>query len=409
MTLVQHWKCDDNAASTTVVATVGTNGTLEGGDNTSAKTVAGPGGSITAGFDLNGTDDAITIAASGISFATSTAFSVSFWAEWDLSTGRVMGRSDGLTSRIAKTTDTNIAWVNSTGTAVNFTVPSLGTTAWCHVLITRTTGNSMRCFLNGTESSSGAQSAAGTFAPTYLGRQSSNFHDGKFAQVKIFDSDESANVAALYAEGVTSGTAYDETGKALPLLVLTGRTDVQAMLHSNVAVSLLSLLGRTDAQAMLQGGLAVPLLALLGKTEAQSMVQSGLATLILSLLGETDVSATTQSGVSIPILALTGETDLRLFTENGLANLLIVQTGQSEVQVMQEGGVGVPLLVLLGRTDVQAMVNTDMTTLLLAILGETDTLAGEEADFVLLTPGRLAETLSGGRLSETIIGGRLPN
>lgn len=205
VTLIAHWPLNDSAASTNVVATVGTNGTLEGGDNTSVKAVAGPGGIITAGFDLNGTDDAITIAASALSFANSTAFSVSFWAEWDLSTGRPIGRSDGTTSRIFKSTDTTVLFINSVGTSVSFTVPSLGTSAWCHVLMTRTAGNSMRVFVNGVESSSGAQAAGGIFAPTYLGRHSSFYHDGKIAQVKIFDSDESANVATLYAEGVSAG------------------------------------------------------------------------------------------------------------------------------------------------------------------------------------------------------------
>jgi hypothetical protein len=206
MALIQHWKLDDNAASTTVVATVGTNGTLLGGDNTSAKTVAGPGGSITSGFDLNGTDDAVDISGAGISFATSTAFSVSFWAKFDLSTGRMVGNSSALTvNRVAKSADTTIIVANSAGTNVSFTVASLGTTIWRHVLVTRTTGNSVRVFVDGVESSSGAQSMTGTFAPNRLGVQGSTFHDGKLAQVKIFDSDESANVATLYAEGVSGG------------------------------------------------------------------------------------------------------------------------------------------------------------------------------------------------------------
>lgn len=59
--LVGHWKLDDNAASTVVVGTVGGNGTLNGGDNTSAKTIAGPGGSLTAGLNFNGTDDYVAL------------------------------------------------------------------------------------------------------------------------------------------------------------------------------------------------------------------------------------------------------------------------------------------------------------------------------------------------------------
>lgn len=223
MALIQHWPLNDNAASTTVVATVGTNGTLNGGDNTSAKSVAGPGGSITLGFDFNGTDDAVDISAAAVSFATSTAFSVSFWAEWDLTTGRAIGDSSSSSiNRINKTTDTAIILANSVGTTVTFTVPSLGTTAWCHVLVTRTSGNSARCFVNGVESSTGALALTGTFAPNRVGSTTA-FMDGKLAQVKIFDSDESANVAALYAEG--------QSATFLPKAIQTRQAVMRASYH----------------------------------------------------------------------------------------------------------------------------------------------------------------------------------
>jgi hypothetical protein len=208
MTLVQHWKLDDNAASTTVVATVGTNGTLNGGDNTSVKSVAGPGGSITLGFDMNGTDDSIDISGSSLSYADGVAFSVNAWAEWDASLGRIIGSTAGTTSsRIIKLDDTHIAVYNSAGSSVSFAVPSLGTSAWCHVLVCRAvTTNSVRCFVNGTESSSGALVLTGAFSPNELAKNGvASFHDGKLAQIKIFDSDESANVASLYAEGVSAG------------------------------------------------------------------------------------------------------------------------------------------------------------------------------------------------------------
>lgn len=55
MALVAHWKLDDNAANTTVTDELATYGlTLNGGDNTSAKSVAAKDGN---GFQFNGTDD----------------------------------------------------------------------------------------------------------------------------------------------------------------------------------------------------------------------------------------------------------------------------------------------------------------------------------------------------------------
>jgi len=208
MSLVGHWKCDDNAASTVIVATVGSNGTLEGGDNTNALDVAGPGGSITGGLLFNGSDDRIDLTATGLSFATSTAFSVSMWFRRVGTNARLIGAGFVATDRIRGVSDTALRAQSTTSSNTDWTVPSMGTTLWHHVLFTRTTGNSMRVFLDGTESISGAQTVAGAFTLSYLGYSGNAYTDGfRIAQVKIFDSDESGNVASLYAEGVTATKA----------------------------------------------------------------------------------------------------------------------------------------------------------------------------------------------------------
>lgn len=203
MTLIAHWKLDDNAASTTVVATVGSNGTLTGGDNTNTKATTGPGGSITAAFDLNGTDDAITVSLTSV--ASGTAGSWSIWFTIDAVPTALIGASGAAASNsIRITTDTEVV-VRFGGTGSTFVLPSLGTATWHHLLITKTTGNSVRAFLDGTESVTGALTNAGTFTPNSIGRTSTVFHGGKIAWVKEFDSDESANVATIYAEGVSGG------------------------------------------------------------------------------------------------------------------------------------------------------------------------------------------------------------
>lgn len=203
MALILHLPMDDNAASTTVVAAVGTNGVLEGGDNTSAKTTAGPGGIIAAGFDLNAVDDAINISANSLSFGSGSAWSMSGWCKSDGVVSRFVGIAGGLTDRILKVNDTLIRINNNSGSNFDYTVASIGTTDWWHLLVTKTAGDSMRVFKNGVESSTSAQSFTGSFSPTYIGRQTTNFHDGKLSYFKFFNSDESANAATLYAEGVT--------------------------------------------------------------------------------------------------------------------------------------------------------------------------------------------------------------
>jgi hypothetical protein len=221
MALTQHWKLDDNAASTTVVATVGTNGTLLGGDNTSVKyyTATTPGTGIIAGFDLNATDDAVDISGSSISFASGEAWSALAWCQFDAAgSSALIGRTGSNTSSIRKTTDTGITVVMS-ASAYTYTVVSLGVTDWCMVLVTHDTSNNLRVFIGKggsvTESSTGAQTAAESFAPDRLGVRNATFLDGKIAWAKIFNSDETANAATLYAE-------KDLVGGHLQRLLLTG-------------------------------------------------------------------------------------------------------------------------------------------------------------------------------------------
>jgi hypothetical protein len=201
---VQQWNLQDNAASTTIVAAVGTNGTLVGGDNTSVKSTTGPGGSYPLGLDLNGTDDGIDVSGSSMLFAVDTAWAVSVWVKTDGATFPIMARPASNNPAILKTSDTAIQVRNSAGTAYNFTVPSIGTSAWRHYLVTKTAGNSLRVFVDGTESSTGAVTMAGNFNPETIGYRNGTFGDGQVSGVKVFNTDQAANVATLYAEGSAS-------------------------------------------------------------------------------------------------------------------------------------------------------------------------------------------------------------
>lgn len=209
MSLIHHWKLDDNAASTTVVATVGTNATLQGGDNTQDKSVAGPGGSITLGLDLNGIDDFVQCSA----ITLSVPWSVSVWVKFNSGVGiqYVAGR-DNTSPYIRKNTDTSIGVRQNSGSVRNFDVPSLGDD-WHHMLVI-CDGTNSRVFIDGTESSTGPQSHNFAYAWRDIGSYASgNFADICVAQCKLFDSDESANVAALFAEGSGGGAtvpALDE-------------------------------------------------------------------------------------------------------------------------------------------------------------------------------------------------------
>lgn len=76
---VAHYKLNDNEANTTVIDRKGTNATLVGGDNTSAKSVTGL---IQRAFNLNGSDDYIN---TNQTFLTTFrgSFSISCWVKFD--------------------------------------------------------------------------------------------------------------------------------------------------------------------------------------------------------------------------------------------------------------------------------------------------------------------------------------
>jgi len=207
MALIRHLKLNDNAASTTVIATVGVDGSLGGGDNTSAKQTSGPGGSITYAFDLNGTDDRVILGAADVyDFTTSTAFSVSLWFNADVLSGYLIGRagSDFRGISIASTTTIRL---ETSGSSITFTVPTMTTGTWYHIFVTRTTGQSARVWLNGVESSSGALSLNNNFTFDSIGRRNTTYFNGRVSEFLLWNTDESANILTYYNEGVSTSTS----------------------------------------------------------------------------------------------------------------------------------------------------------------------------------------------------------
>lgn len=204
---VFRWKLDELSGTTAVESISGANGTYT--RDASNTTASGPGGLIPRGQSFTpASSDAVDISAAGVSFASNAAFSVGAWMEND-ATGStaVVGMPSSTLPAIRKQTDTAFQ-VASDIDQKQFIVPSQGTTDWHHVLITRTTGNSCRVFVDGVESSTGALALVGVFAPTRIGVRSGVFADATFADVRIWDTDESANAAALYAEKDASGQSH---------------------------------------------------------------------------------------------------------------------------------------------------------------------------------------------------------
>ena len=205
MALVQHWKLDDNAANTTVVATVGNNGTLGGGDNTSVKqTSSGPGGSIAWAFDLNGTDDYVDI--SGATWSPAGPWTASLWVNLDGVTSNFVAGRVASSYRYLRILNSTTIVVATSYSDKSFTVPTMSTGTWYHVFIVKDASNNVHLYLNGTESSSGGLADyTGQWTLDAIGRRGTYYFNGRITQVRLWNSDESASVATWYAEGVTSG------------------------------------------------------------------------------------------------------------------------------------------------------------------------------------------------------------
>ncbi len=219
MAVVRHYVFNDNAASTTLVATVGTNGALTGGDNTSAKAAAGPGGTITASLDLNGTDDGLGIQEIE---RDAVAFTYSGWVYPDSLTNLVFfGRAASQFRKLQATTSTNVLFATSLDD-YNFTVPAFSTATWYHIFLTGTAGGTFRLWINGTESTTGSVAGGGITTTNVIGRSNTVYANARFAQWRIFDTDESANVATYYAEGVSAGGRTTKNTRSHPLGIGSG-------------------------------------------------------------------------------------------------------------------------------------------------------------------------------------------
>lgn len=206
--LISHLNLNDNAASTVVVASVGSNGTLNGGDNTSVKFTTGPTANIPDAFALNGTDDSITITSPSI--ATTVPFTVHAWIKPAAFGGRVvLGAGSGsFASYISLSSNTAVTVRLGAGAQNAFTLPTISTSAWTMLTVTKDTSNDVRVYKNGVQSSTGALAGGtGNFGPVRIGESGLGWFSGTIAAVSIANrlwSD--AEILELYNSG--SGLAF---------------------------------------------------------------------------------------------------------------------------------------------------------------------------------------------------------
>jgi len=189
------WKLQDNAANTTVVDSSGKSrtGTLAGGDNTSTKSVSGSG-FLASAFDLNGTDDNISMSGTGLNISGSLSFLARVSPDQINNQSRtILGAYDtggafaGYGVRFGDGGGRIEFWNSSSWAVSSDNV--VAATTWKNIAVTNN-GSNTRFYSNGTALGSPSHSSPSSWTGTKrIGSRSGGidqFYDGKIADVSIF-------------------------------------------------------------------------------------------------------------------------------------------------------------------------------------------------------------------------------
>lgn len=164
-----------------------------------------------------------------------SAFTTSFWIK-PISVG---------TSRFlaGRNTNSDYIWLRTTSQIrirINFSTYTfsesggndLNLNAWNHLLVVRSSGNSLEIFLNGA-SFSASQTASGNHRLNQIGGISSNFYEGSVNNAAFWNSDQSANISTIY----NAGSPNDISGLSPLLWYRFGNGDTYPTITDNVGTN----------------------------------------------------------------------------------------------------------------------------------------------------------------------------
>ena len=161
-------------------------------------------------------------------------FTTSFW---------IKPITVGTSFLVGRNTNSDYIWLRTTSQIrirINFSTYTftesggndLNLNAWNHLLVVRSSGNSLEIFLNGA-SFSASQTAAGNHRLNQIGGVSSNFYDGNVNNVAFWNSDQSANRSVIY----NSGSPSDISGLSPLLWYRFGNGDTYPTITDNAGTN----------------------------------------------------------------------------------------------------------------------------------------------------------------------------
>lgn len=219
-----HWKLQDNAASTVVVATVGSNGVLGDAGNTSAVSgTPGPGTALTRYMAFDGINDAIYATTGNTAvLQNKAAFTLCCWFRMTTtdtdSDDRLMYVSNGSATNATRAS----IGCNSSGQIIcvaragdgesaqsKTTDNSYDDSTWHHVaMVVDIAADTITIYIDGSSVSSTGTISFTASSTSNTASQSvtlainnfTNPYKGRLADCRIYDSNESANLSAIMAE-----------------------------------------------------------------------------------------------------------------------------------------------------------------------------------------------------------------
>lgn len=216
--LVAQWKCNDNAATTTVVESI--NGiTLTAARNTNLLTIAGK---VNTALDFNSAGDFLSLGAADARISPGGNISVAAWVYCDDTSARraianTKADSWGTGWQLGMSAGGIIRFdFNETGSSANYldSGAAIPAAAWTHVVAVHA-GNMVYIYIDGALSSSGVRSALTAAAGALVvGRYQTTgvyYWDGRLDDIRIYNRALSqSDISALYVNGY--GTeAYGRT------------------------------------------------------------------------------------------------------------------------------------------------------------------------------------------------------
>lgn len=233
-----HWKLQDNAASTTVVATVGSNGTLTGAGNTSASTgTPGPGTLLTRYLSFDGTDDRVVASTSNGGIVRNKAV-VTLCCWFKVAAADTTGLHCLQYASVNGSGNARASiYINSTGQLISYaragdaesaqnkvSTNSYDDDSWHHAaVVINYASDTITIYVDG---SSVAQTGTISFtAAATSDTDSTNVilassvsterFKGKLADCRFYDSNESSNLSAIIAEKDLTGL-IDPLSSSIP-------------------------------------------------------------------------------------------------------------------------------------------------------------------------------------------------